>query len=75
MCDCLEHCWANPSSLHREGQAARNRIEQARRAVAELIGAGHREVVFCSGGTRAASWPSAARWSGWPSRPAVVACW
>ncbi|GIW74574.1 MAG: hypothetical protein KatS3mg103_1096 [Phycisphaerales bacterium] len=23
VCDCLEHCWANPSSLHREGQAAR----------------------------------------------------
>lgn len=51
VCECLEHCWANPSSVHRPGQAARARIEQARRSVADLIGAGQREVVFCSGGT------------------------
>ncbi|MEQ8845972.1 MAG: cysteine desulfurase family protein [Phycisphaerales bacterium] len=49
--ECLENCWANPSSVHRPGQAARARIEQARRAVADLIGAGQREIVFCSGGT------------------------
>lgn len=51
MCECLENCWANPSSVHRPGQAARARIEQARRAVADLIHAGQRELVFCSGGT------------------------
>lgn len=51
MCECLENCWANPSSVHRPGQAARARIEQARRSVADLIGAGQREIVFCSGGT------------------------
>ena len=51
VAECLENCWANPSSVHRPGQAARARIEKARRAVADLIGAGHREVVFCSGGT------------------------
>lgn len=51
MCECLENCWANPSSVHRPGQAARARIEQARRSVADLIGAGQRELVFCSGGT------------------------
>ncbi|NRA56903.1 MAG: cysteine desulfurase [Phycisphaerales bacterium] len=49
--ECLENCWANPSSVHRPGQASRARIEKARRSVADLIGAGHREVVFCSGGT------------------------
>lgn len=51
MCECLENCWANPSSVHRPGQAARARIEQARRSVADLIHAGQRELVFCSGGT------------------------
>ncbi|MFI4881394.1 MAG: cysteine desulfurase family protein [Phycisphaerales bacterium JB064] len=51
MCECLEHCWANPSSVHRPGQAARARVEQARRSVADLIHAGQRELVFCSGGT------------------------
>ncbi len=51
MCECLENCWANPSSVHRPGQAARARIEQARRSVADLIRAGQREIVFCSGGT------------------------
>lgn len=51
VCECLEHCWANPSSVHRAGQAARARVERARRDVADLIGAGPREVVFCSGGT------------------------
>ena len=51
VCECLEHCWANPSSVHRAGQAARARVEQARRCVADLIGAGPREIVFCSGGT------------------------
>lgn len=51
VCECLENCWANPSSVHRPGQSARARIEQARRSVAELIHAGQREIVFCSGGT------------------------
>lgn len=51
VCECLENCWANPSSVHRPGQSARARIEQARRSVADLIGAGQREIVFCSGGT------------------------
>lgn len=42
---------ANPSSVHREGQAARRLLEEARESVAELIGAPAREIVFTSGGT------------------------
>jgi cysteine desulfurase len=45
-----EH-WANPSSMHRPGQATRREIELARAAVAELIGCQERELVFTSGGT------------------------
>ncbi|MEO1008402.1 MAG: cysteine desulfurase family protein [Planctomycetota bacterium] len=51
MSEALEHCWANPSSIHRPGQTARARVEKARRAMADLLGVGPREVVFCSGGT------------------------
>jgi cysteine desulfurase len=50
----LEHDWANPSSVHRAGQAARHAVELARAEVAGLLGCGEREVVFTSGGTEAA---------------------
>ena len=43
----------NPSSVHRFGRAARALVEEARRAVAELAGAGPAEVVFTSGATEA----------------------
>lgn len=43
--------WANPSSVHRHGQAARREVELARAAVATLIGAHPRQIVFTSGGT------------------------
>jgi cysteine desulfurase len=44
---------ANPSSVHRAGRAAREAVEAARDAVAELVGARPSEVVFVSGGTEA----------------------
>ena len=43
----------NPSSIHAEGRAARALVEDARRAVAALVGASPRGVVFTSGGTEA----------------------
>ena len=43
----------NPSSVHREGRAARHLIEKARERVAALVGAEPRNVVFTSGGTEA----------------------
>ena len=43
----------NPSSVHRAGRAARQRIERAREAVASLVGAAPDGVVFVSGGTEA----------------------
>src|SRR6185436_10373447 len=42
---------ANPSSTHRDGQAARLAVEEAREEVAALAGAAPSEVVFTSGGT------------------------
>jgi cysteine desulfurase len=43
----------NPSSAHREGAAARQVLEQARRQVAGLIGARAADLVFTSGATEA----------------------
>ena len=45
----------NASSVHAEGRAARARLEAARSAVARLVGAPSRGVVFTSGATEAAA--------------------
>ena len=49
--DAMREIYGNASSIHREGQSARRVIENAREAVAQLIGATARELVFTSGGT------------------------
>jgi cysteine desulfurase len=43
--------FGNASSIHTFGQLARAAVEDARRAVADLVGADTREIVFTSGGT------------------------
>jgi cysteine desulfurase len=43
----------NPSSVHADGRAARQLVEEARAEVAALVGAQARNVVFTSGGTEA----------------------
>lgn len=54
MAACLGEGWANPSSTHAPGRAARERLEVARARVAHLVDAADlREVVFTSGGTEA----------------------
>jgi cysteine desulfurase len=45
--------YANPSSQHRMGRAARDAVETARAQVAALVGADAGEVIFTSGGTEA----------------------
>jgi cysteine desulfurase len=50
---CLGQTFGNASSIHRFGQSARQRLEAARRQVAELIHANPANVVFTSGGTEA----------------------
>ena len=45
----------NPSSVHREGRAARAAVETARREVAALAGASASHVTFTSGATEAAN--------------------
>ena len=47
----LRDTWGNPSSVHRQGQRARQALEKARRTVSSAIGATPAELVFTSGGT------------------------
>ena len=51
----LRENWANPSSVHRQGQAVRQKLELARESVCRLIGCRDRYLTFTSGGTEAAN--------------------
>jgi cysteine desulfurase len=51
MLPCFRETFGNASSVHIFGQEARSAVEEARRSVAELLGADTREIVFTSGGT------------------------
>ena len=51
--ECLGQVYGNASSIHHFGQAAKQRLEQARRQTAAAIGCEAHEIVFVSGGTEA----------------------
>lgn len=50
-----EH-YGNPSSIHGVGRDARRAIENARRQVAEALGAQPREIYFTAGGSESDNW-------------------
>lgn len=47
----LEECYGNPSSLHTVGQLAAEALLEARKMVAECLGADVKEIYFTSGGS------------------------
>lgn len=51
MADALRQAFGNASSIHREGQRARQYFENARRRIASFLNVAPVEVVFTSGGT------------------------
>jgi cysteine desulfurase len=51
--ECLGQVYGNASSIHHFGQAAKQRLEMARRQIAASIGCQPREIIFVSGGTEA----------------------
>ena len=53
MAVALREVYGNASSMHREGQSARQHLESSRRTVAGFLGASATEIVFTSGGTEA----------------------
>lgn len=53
MDDAVRKCFGNASSIHAFGQAAKAALDDARSAVAELLGARPNDVIFTGGGTEA----------------------
>ncbi len=53
MREAMQVAWANPASVHGPGRSARRLVEDARAAVAALLGTDARDVVLTSGGTEA----------------------
>jgi cysteine desulfurase len=53
LASCLGQVYGNASSIHHFGQAAKQRMEAARRQLASLIGCPPSSLVFTSGGTEA----------------------
>ena len=49
----LREAWGNPASVHGTGRRARAAVEDARDALAALLGVDARDVIFTSGGTEA----------------------
>lgn len=50
---CMDEFWGNPSSLHTPGQKAAEALQEARKIVADCIGALPDEIYFTSGGSEA----------------------
>lgn len=48
--------FGNPSSLYKKGRDTKAAIIEARKQIANLIGASEREIIFTSGGTEADNW-------------------
>ncbi len=53
MLPVMTEVYGNASSIHHFGQAARQRLDTARKQVAAMLGAEPQEIVFTSGGTEA----------------------
>ena len=56
MVEYLEHSYGNPSSRHKLGQYAKQRIEEAREVIAGAINASPDEIYFTSGGSESNNW-------------------
>ncbi|MBL8745259.1 MAG: aminotransferase class V-fold PLP-dependent enzyme [Phycisphaerae bacterium] len=76
MVGMLRDSWGNPSSGHRVGQAARQRLELARQSVARLINAVPAEIVLTSGSTESINLGIrgvlAALWREHPTRRTII---
>ncbi|MCM1027267.1 MAG: cysteine desulfurase NifS [Roseburia sp.] len=52
----LTEYYGNPSAIYSAGATAKKAVNQARRTLAEAIGAGREEIFFTSGGTESDNW-------------------
>ena len=69
---CLRDVYGNPSSKHAAGARAKERVEQARAAVARLLNAAPAEIVFTANGTEANHLAIRGALAASPGKPHVV---
>ena len=72
LAEALREVYGNPSSIHRQGQLARQEFEKARRTVGEFMGASPQELVFTSGGTESNNLAISGLLRGLPTGPKHV---
>lgn len=51
VADAMTRCWGNPSSLHRQGNLAKELLDSSRESVAKALSCAPEEIFFTSGGT------------------------
>lgn len=56
MLPCFAQFYGNASSIHGAGREARKKLEEARKTVANCLGAKPNEIYFTSGGTESDNW-------------------
>lgn len=56
MTDAMKKSWQNPSSLYSPSVAVKEKIEEARKTIADFIGAKPEEIYFTSSGSEANNW-------------------
>ncbi len=56
MLPCFAQYYGNASSIHAAGRQARKKLEEARRTVADCLGAKPNEIYFTSGGSESDNW-------------------
>lgn len=61
----IRHDFGNPSSHHRWGRSARNKLEESRERLAGLLGASRHEITFTGGGTESDNLAILGRWRRW----------
>lgn len=64
--------WANPSSVHRPGQAVRAKLDLAREEIAKLLNCKRNELLLTSGGTEAVNMAMRGSLASQPSRNVIV---
>ncbi len=56
MLPCFTTLWGNPSSLHMDGQSAKEIVDEAREKIANALGCDANEIYFTSCGTESDNW-------------------
>ncbi len=68
----MRELWANPSSVHRPGQAVRAKLDLAREEIAKLLNCKRNELLLTSGGTEAVNMAMRGSRAAQPTRNVIL---